>query len=245
MGKGWKRLGILSNTQKKSRLLTKLAGEISVATRLGGKDPQSNPRLRLAIDLAKRESCPKETIERAILRGSGELGDEKKLEELFYEGYGPHGIALIVHTQTDNRVRTVAEIRSLFKKYGGRLGETGCVQWLFERCVELLAIFPPSFSSKKNWDSEEEALEVGAHGVEQSKWQKNKWLFWGDVSDMEMLRENLEKKGWVLDNVKLAYRAKEMILLPSGTQTQKVVELLKALEDHADCASVYSNLSYK
>ena len=147
MGKSWKRMGILANTQKKSRILTKLVNEISVATRLGGKDPQNNSRLRLAMDLARRESCPKETIERAILRGAGELDDEKRMEELFYEGYAPNGIALMIHAQTDNRTRTVAEMRSLLKKHGGRLGETGCVQWLFEHCCELLASPPSSLFS--------------------------------------------------------------------------------------------------
>ena len=273
MGKSWKRLGILANTQKKSRVLTKLTSEISVATRLGGKDPQNNARLRLAVELAKRESCPKETIERAILRGAGELDHEKKVEELFYEGYGPHGVAFIFHAQTDNRTRTVAEIRSLFKRQGGSLGETGSVQWLFHHCCQITAHLPQALWAEKSqgWDPEEEAIEVGANGVEEAERaeraekameageqadkkamkaekameageqaKKKKWLFWGEATDVESLRENLEKRGWILNSMALAFRAKEMLSLPPE-QTQKVMEFWELLQNNSDCYALYTN----
>ena len=242
MGKSWKRLGMLANAKKKSRTITKMASEISVATRLGGKDPQKNARLRLAIECARRESCPKDTIERAILRGAGELEDEKSLSELFYEGYGLYGVALIIHVQTDNRVRTIAEIRSILKKEGGSLGETGSVQWLFDRCNQVIASLPEEIwnTKSKNWDPEEEAIEVEADGVEPVDLKENKWLFWGDVKNMECLKENLEKKGWVLDSLQLAFRAKEMISFPLEKR-QKVVQLIEALQNSTDCYAIYTN----
>src|SRR5579863_3594047 len=132
MGKSWKKAGKIEAAQKKGALFTKLAREISVAARLGGPDPESNSRLKLAVLAAKEVSCPKETIDRAIKKGAGLDQGANLIEEVLYEGYGPHGVGVMVECQTDNRNRTVAEIRNLFKNHGGNLGENGAVAWMFD-----------------------------------------------------------------------------------------------------------------
>src|SRR5262249_50982455 len=122
MGKGWKKAGKLEAAQKKGAIFTKLAREIAVAARLGGADPNSNSRLKIAIADAREASCPKDTIDRAIKKGTGQLDDGSIIEEIIYEGYGPHGVGILVECQTDNRNRTVSEIRNVFKANGGNLG---------------------------------------------------------------------------------------------------------------------------
>src|SRR5665213_4055828 len=133
MFKVWKSAGKLEAAQKKGAVFTKLAREISVAAKLGGGDPAANSRLDLAITKAKEASCPKDTIERAIKKGTGQLDDAAIIEEIIYEGYGPHGVGIIVEVQSDNRNRTVSELRNVFKQHGGNLGENGAVAWMFER----------------------------------------------------------------------------------------------------------------
>src|SRR3954469_20074530 len=139
MGKGWKKAGKLEAAQKKGLVFTKLAREIAVAAKMGGGDPNANSRLKLAIEVAKEASCPKDTIERAIKKGTGQLDDGAQIEEITYEGYGPHGVGILVECQTDNRNRTVSEIRNVFKTNGGNLGETGAVAWMFERVAMIEA----------------------------------------------------------------------------------------------------------
>ena len=133
MGKSWKNGLKTENSQKKGLVFTKLAREISVATKAGGADPTMNARLRMAIDAAKKQSCPNDTIERAIKKGSGQLDDGAQIEEVIYEGYGPHGVGVIVECQTDNRHRTAPEVRNTFKKHDGSMGESGSVAWMFDK----------------------------------------------------------------------------------------------------------------
>ncbi|MGZ3725068.1 MAG: YebC/PmpR family DNA-binding transcriptional regulator, partial [Pseudobdellovibrio sp.] len=137
MGKGWKAAGKSENAQKKGQIFTKLAREIAVSSKIGGPDPAMNARLRMAIDAAKKMSCPNDTIERAIKKGAGLLDDGKIIEELTYEGYAPHGVGVIVECQTDNKHRTAPEMRAVFKKHDGNLGETGSVAWMFARVGEI------------------------------------------------------------------------------------------------------------
>ncbi|MBC7257388.1 MAG: YebC/PmpR family DNA-binding transcriptional regulator, partial [Chloroflexi bacterium] len=122
-----------ANDAKRGQLFTRLGREIMIAVREGGPDPESNFRLRLVIDKAKRANMPKENIERAIKRGAGEGGDAAELVECIYEGYGPNGTAILVQALTDNRNRTVSEVRHTFSRYGGNLGADGCVSWMFSR----------------------------------------------------------------------------------------------------------------
>ena len=132
MGKQWKQAGKLDKDSKKGALFTRLAREIQVATRLGGSDIASNQRLKLAISTARTHSLPKNTIDRAIAKGTGEKSEDQ-IEEVIYEGFGPYGLAFMVHCLTDNRVRTVSEIRFLFKKCKGNMGISGSVAWMFEK----------------------------------------------------------------------------------------------------------------
>src|SRR5688572_26910462 len=137
MGKGWKAAGKSEMAQKKGAMFTKLAREIAVAAKLGGPDPEGNARLKMAIIAAKSQSCPKDTIERAIKKGSGQLDVGAVIEELTYEGVGPCGVGIIVECQTDNKNRTVGELRNMFKRHEGSLGETNSVAWMFEKTAAV------------------------------------------------------------------------------------------------------------
>ena len=132
MGKQWKQAGKLDKDSKKGALFTRLAREIQVASRLGGSDTASNPRLKLAVHTARTHSLPKNTIDKAIAKGAG-TKPEDQIEEVIYEGFGPYGLAFMVHCLTDNRVRTVSEIRFLFKKCKGNMGANGSVAWMFNK----------------------------------------------------------------------------------------------------------------
>lgn len=233
MGKGWKKAGKLEAAQKKGALFTKLAREISIAAKLGGGDPDANSRLKLAIDEARAASCPKDTIERAIKKGTGQLDDGAQIEEIAYEGYGPHAVGIIVECQTDNRNRTVSEIRSIFKSNGGNLGESGAVAWMFER-VSLV-----QGKKAKVGDPEEEAIEVGANEVEAE--EEGLYSFYGSPSDLDAIRTQLQARGWEVSVAELSYKAKDKTQL-SEAQREEVYELLSALEDNDDSHRVHATL---
>ncbi|MBX7232146.1 MAG: YebC/PmpR family DNA-binding transcriptional regulator [Bdellovibrionales bacterium] len=237
MGKGWKTAGKLETAKKKGALFTKLAREIAVSARMGGPDPESNTRLKLAITAARAASCPKDTIERAIKKGAG-LDNESVIEECTYEGYGPHGVGIIVECQTDNKTRTVSEIRLLFKSHGGALGEPGAVSWMFDRVAHV--------NAKKNQvtDPEEEAIEVGANEVEidQDPTETEiSYNFYGAVADLELIRSSLVQRGWEIIAAELIYKSKNDTKL-SPTQHEEVVQLLKELDEEEDSHRVYATL---
>jgi YebC/PmpR family DNA-binding regulatory protein len=233
MGKGWKKAGKLEMAQKKGALFTKLAREIAVAAKLGGADPEGNTRLKLAIAAAKEASCPKDTIERAIKKGTGQLSDGAEIEEIMYEGYGPHGVGILVECQTDNRVRTVSEIRNAFKSHGGNMGESGAVAWMFER-VALIQ------GTKNNvQDAEADAIEVGANDVE--KEDETRYSFYAAAEDLDSVRSGLSKMGWTIQVAELSFRPKDKAQI-SEEQKQEVFELLEALEDNDDSHRVHANV---
>ncbi len=233
MGKGWKKAGKLENAQKKGAIFTKIAREIAVAARLGGGDPEGNSRLKLAIQAAREVSCPKDTIERAIKKGTGQLDDGATIEEITYEGYGPHGVGIIVECQTDNRTRTVSEIRNVFKTHGGNLGESGAVAWMFER-VSLVQ------GTKANvGDPEEEAIEAGANEVERE--EDGSYSFYGAPADLDSIRKALTGRGWEIKVAELSFKAKEKTNL-SEDQLKEVYELLEALEDNDDSHRVHATV---
>ncbi|MGE0526873.1 MAG: YebC/PmpR family DNA-binding transcriptional regulator [Bdellovibrionales bacterium] len=233
MGKSWKKAGKLEQAQKKGALFTKLAREISVAAKMGGGDPEANSRLKLAILAAREESCPKDTIERAIKKGTGQLDDGSQIEEVVYEGYGPHGVGILVECQTDNRNRTVSEIRSIFKSHGGNLGESGAVAWMFER-VALIQ------GKKANvGDPEEEAIEVGANEVERE--DDGAFSFYGTPEDLDAIRTALQGRGWEISVAELSFKAKDQAQI-TDEQRQEVYELLEALEDNDDSHRVHANI---
>lgn len=231
MGKSWKNAGKQEVAAKKGMLFTKLAREIQVAAR-GGADPASNSRLKLAVDAAKAVSCPKDTIERAIKKGSGQMEGET-IEECTYEGYGPHGVGIIVECQTNNKVRTVSEIRMVFKSNGGNLGEQGAVGWMFER-VSMIT------GKKANVaDPEEEAIEVGANEVEPGN--EGETIFYGGPTDLDSIRTALIGRGWEIVAAEQSYKPKELTKL-TDDQKKEVVELLEELEDFDDSHRVHATV---
>ena len=233
MGKSWKKAGKLEAAQKKGAIFTKLAREIAVAAKMGGGDPLANSRLKLAIDEARSHSCPKDTIERAIKKGTGQLGDGAQIEEIVYEGYGPHGVGIMVECQTDNRNRTVSELRNVFKSNGGNLGETGAVGWMFDR-VSFLQGTKAAVA-----DAEEEAIEAGANEVESE--EDGTYSFYGAPSDLDSIRTALQGRGWTIKTAELSFKAKELAKLDAAAETE-VHELLEALEDNDDSHRVHANV---
>lgn len=233
MGKSWKKAGKLEASQKKGALFTKFAREIQVAAKMGGPDPEGNSRLKLAILAAKAESVPKDTIERAIKKGSGQLDDGSQIEEIVYEGYAPHGVGVIVECQTDNRTRTVSEILNIFKKHNGNMGESGAVAWMFERVSMIKG------KKAKVSDPEEEAIEVGANEVEHD--EGDTYSFYGSPSDLDAIRSSLSGRGWEISVAELSFRAKEKTQI-SETQKTEVVELLEALDDNDDSHRVHATV---
>jgi YebC/PmpR family DNA-binding regulatory protein len=233
MGKGWKNVHKVANAQKKGQVFTKLAREVSVAAKLGGPDPEGNSRLKMAIEAAKKESCPKDTIERAIKKGAGLLDDGAVIEELTYEGQGPFGVGVIVECQTDNKNRTVSEIRNTFQRHGGNLGGANSAAWMFERVCLVSGV-------KANvGDPEEEAIEASANSVEKN--DDGSYSFYGSPSDLDSIRSALVKRGWEIQEAELSYLPKNPTDLTSD-QLKEVQELLGDLDDCDDSHRVYATL---
>jgi YebC/PmpR family DNA-binding regulatory protein len=231
VGKGWKNPIKAENAQKKGAIFTKVAREIQVAAKLGGPDPAGNSRLRMAIDAAREVACPNDTIERAIKKGAGLL-DADSIEEFTLEGYGPHGVGVIVECQTNNRNRTVSEIRNIFKSHDGNMGESGSVSWMFQRLGEIKAIKQGEF------DPVEVALEAGADDVEKAN---DFYVFWSHQEAMDGVRRALIERGWKIESFSLGYRAKNKAQI-NESQLKEVSEMLVELDEHEDIASVYPAL---
>ncbi len=218
--------------KKRGKLFTKLIREITVAARMGGGDIDANPRLRLAVDKAKAQSMPKDNIDRAIKRGSGDL-DGDDYQEIRYEGYGPGGTAVMVDCMTDNRNRTVADVRHAFSKYGGNLGADGSVGYLFDH-VGLL-----SYPAGSDEDSiMEAAIEAGAEDVIVDADRSIEVVT--DPTEFEQVRDAMRRAGLEPENAELTMRAQttaELGLDEAGS----MVRLLEMLEDLDDVQNVYSN----
>jgi len=217
---------------KRGKLYTKLAREITVAAREGGGDPEFNPRLRAAIEKAKKFNMPKENIERAIKRGTGEIAGET-YEEVTYEGYGPGGVAIIVKCLTDNRNRTASEVRHAFSKHGGNLGTSGCVSWMFER-KGVIKVSAEKFDEETVMMA---AIDAGADDVVR---EDEHFVVYTQPQDLENVRKALIDGGIEVEEAKLD-------LIPTtttrveGETAEKVLKLLMALEDLDDVQEVYSN----
>lgn len=231
MGKSWKNPIKAANAAKKGAVFTKLAREIQVAAKMGGADPTYNARLRMAIDAAKKQTVPNDTIDRAIKKGAGLL-DGVQIEEITYEGYGPHGVGVLVETQTDNRTRTVADLRSIFKSNGGNLGETGSVAWMFERVGLIEA------SKGGSFDPEEEAIEAGANEVSQGE---DGYEFFASMDSLDEVKNALQGRGWNVTKSELSYKAKNTTTL-SEEQKKEVIEFLNEVDDHDDTHRVHSTM---
>lgn len=235
MGKGWKAAGKTENAQKKGAIFTKLAREIAVAAKIGGPDPAMNARLRMAIDAAKKASCPNDTIDRAIKKGAGLLDDGKIIEELTYEGYGPHGVGVIVECQTDNKHRTAPEMRSAFKKHGGNLGETNSVLWMFARVGEIEAAKTGSF------DLDEEAIEAGADDAYNN--EDGTYQFYTSLENLDAVGKGLAARGWKISASSPSYKATNITADLSADQKKEVEEFLNALDDLDDTSKVFATLA--
>jgi YebC/PmpR family DNA-binding regulatory protein len=236
MGKSWKNPLKVANAQKKGLVFTKLAREIQVAAKSGGADPAMNARLRLAIDNAKKGSCPNDTIDRAIKKGAGLLDDGKIIEELTYEGYGPHGVGVMVECQTDNRNRTAADLRTIFKSHDGNMGETGSVLWMFKHVALVEAQKSGSF------DPDEEAIEAGADEVQKhTEGETETYSFYGAPEAFNSIQEVLVQRGWKVTSAELSYKPNNPTDL-SETQLKEVEEFLNELDDHDDTSKVHATL---
>ncbi|GAB4300050.1 MAG: YebC/PmpR family DNA-binding transcriptional regulator [Desulfuromonadia bacterium] len=216
---------------KRGKIFTKLIKEISVAAKLGGSDPASNPRLRTAIDKAKSENMPKDNIERAIKKGAGEM-DGVNYEEIVYEGYGPNGVAVLVEVMTDNRNRTVSEIRSIFTKHNGNMGETGCVSWMFDK--KGLIVYPKSVDFDKLFEA---ALEAGADDVTE---QEEQIEVLTDPARFMEVRDALEKSGFRHDSAEITMIPQTTVKL-EGKAAESMLKLMDKLEDNDDVQNVYAN----
>ena len=217
---------------KRGKIFSKLNKEITVAARTGGGDPSGNPRLRTAIQAAKTENMPKDNIERAIKKGTGEL-EGVNYEESTYEGYGPGGAAVLIESVTDNRNRAVADIRHILSKCGGNLGENGCVSWMFDSKGYIDV-------EKKAVDEDklmETAIEAGAEDVRE------------DTDSFEIITEpdDFEAVKTAIDNASIPYVVAEITKLPQttlelrGKQAEQMIKLMETLEDCDDVQKVYTN----
>jgi len=218
--------------KKRGKLFTKLIKEITIAARIGGGDMAANPRLRLAVDKAKGQSMPKDNIERAIKRGSGDLDGADYLE-LRYEGYGPGGTAVLVDCMTDNKNRTVAEVRHAFSKFGGNLGADGSVSYMFTH-VGLLSFAPGSDEDAIM----EAAIEYGAEDVLVDDDKSVEVLT--DPTEFEAVRDAMRAAGLEADNAELTMRATNSAVLDLQA-AGSMIKMLDMLEDLDDVQNVYSN----
>jgi YebC/PmpR family DNA-binding regulatory protein len=216
---------------KRGKIFTKLIKEITIAARAGG-DVNGNPRLRLAVDNAKAQNMPLDNIERAIKKATGEL-EGVTYHELTYEGYGPAGVAVLVEVATDNKNRTVAEVRHLFSKNGGSMSETGSVAWMFDR----KGIITLPAEGKKEDDVMEIVLEAGGDDLTT---EEDFFEVQTTVESFETVRRTLVDKKFTIENASLQWIAKNLIEV-KGEDAEKVVKMIEALEDIDDVQNVYSN----
>jgi len=218
---------------KRGKIFGKLAKEVTVAARIGGGDPSGNPRLRAAIAAAKAENMPNDNITRAIRRGSGE-GGGAALEELFLEGYGPAGVALMVETLTDNKNRTVSDVRHLITKYGGSLGEPGCVAWMFDK--KGVIVF------ERQGVSEDELMEAALEcGAEDLQSDESQFEVLTDPSSFLEVKEALEAKGFKPILAELQMHPKTTVKIEEEKSAQQVLKLVELLEEHDDVNDVFAN----
>lgn len=217
---------------KRGKMFTKLIKELTIAAREGGGDPSANPRLRLAVDNAKSANMPQDNIERAIKKATGELEGVTYLE-LTYEGYGPAGVAILVEVATDNKNRIVAEVRHIFSKFGGSMGENGSVAWMFDR----KGVITLPRQGKSEDDIMEIILDAGAEDLQT---EEEFFEIQTPLESFEPVRKSLADNDLSLENASLQWIAKNTVAV-SGEDAEKVMKLIEALEDNDDVQNVYSN----
>ena len=218
---------------KRGKIFTRLIKEITVAARSGGGDPEGNSRLRAAINTAKTENMPKEKIARAIKKGTGEIAGEV-YEEILYEGYGPGGVAVLVDCMTDNRNRTVADIRHYFAKSGGNLGEFGCVSWMFDK-KGLIQIDKSLIAEEKLMEM---ALEAGAEDVVE---EETEYQVLTSPEDFDTVRTALEEAGLTFLEASITRIPQNTVEVTDEKNARSLMKLLENLEDHDDVQNVNAN----
>jgi YebC/PmpR family DNA-binding regulatory protein len=233
----WKNIQARKSVQDKKRgkVFTKVTKEIMLAARQGGGDPDSNARLRTAIAAAKAVNLPKDKIDTAMKKGTGELGGET-LDEITYEGYGPGGVAILVDAATDNRNRTVADIRHIFSKKGGNLGESGCVGWMFDK--------KGLFTFNRADHTEEQLLEIGLEaGLEDIREDGDAWEVSTSQEHFQAVQEVFAASG--LTPLSEEVTMVPQNLVPVDVETgRKIIQLMDALEDYDDVQNVYVNCDF-
>ncbi|ACD89568.1 MAG: YebC/PmpR family DNA-binding transcriptional regulator [Chlorobium limicola] len=220
--------------QKRGNLFTKLVKEITISAKMGGGDPSGNPRLRLAVDTARANSMPMDNIQRAIKKGTGEL-DGATYDEITYEGYGPAGIALIIETATDNRNRTVADIRHIMSRNNGSLGESGSVSWMFQRKGSL----DVPKSAMQEDALMELLLDAGLEDLDGD--DEVYYTVVTDIRDLENAKKALDEAGIAYENAKVDLIPENYIELEAD-DAEKVIRLIDALENNDDVQVVYTNM---
>jgi YebC/PmpR family DNA-binding regulatory protein len=218
--------------KKRGKIFTKLIKEITVAARMGGGDPDANPRLRHALSTANSQNLPKETAQRAVKKGSGDL-EGVEYEEILYEGYGPGGVAMLVECLTDNRNRTIADVRQIFGKAGGNVGTDGCVAWMFDK-KGLISV------SKENSDEDtlmELALDAGAEDIIEE----------ADAFEIITAPEDYDAVKDAIDSAQIKYELAEITMIPQnmtkleGKEAEQMIKFMEALDDSDDVQQFYSN----
>lgn len=236
MGAQWKQKGREQSADAKGRLFTKLAKEIMIAAK-SGADPNGNPRLRLAIDAARKASMTRDTLERAIKKGSGQLDEQVNYELVTYEGFAPHQVPVIVECLTENKNRSASDLRVIFRK--GQLGSIGSVSWMFDRLGVVEATHPDA-----SLDIEGVAIEAGAQNVEKLEVippGHSGARFLCDPKDLDTVSKFVAANGWEVSQSELSYIAKSFVELGEAERNQ-VIEFLGELDDHDDVHRVYAGL---
>ncbi len=217
---------------KRGKIFTTLIKEITITARAGGGDPDSNPRLRHAISSARDANMPQDNIKKAIMKGTGELPGTT-YEECTYEGFGPGGVAIFMEVLTDNKNRTVADIRHLITKYGGNLGENGSVAWMFDKKGQIIL-------TRDNQDKDtlfEAAIDAGAEDFEAVD---DAFIVTTDPADIMSVRSALENKGYYVESSKVEMLPKNLHKI-DDEKSKKAISLLDEIEDHDDIKSIYTN----
>jgi len=237
LGAQWKQAGREANAQKKGQMVAKLVREIMVAVKLGGPDPDMNPRLAVAVEKAKKASVYKDTIERAIKKGAGLTDGKVNFELVTYEGFAPHKVPVVVECLTDNRNRTAPEIRTIFK--AGSLGQPGSVAFFFNHVGVVEATHP---DPKR--DAEGDAIEAGAQEIEPLEPEEvpagqTGARFLTEIKDLDAVSKALKSSGWNVIAAEIRFLAKNFPEI-SETARKEVVEFLNKLDDHDDVHRVYA-----
>jgi YebC/PmpR family DNA-binding regulatory protein len=218
---------------KRGKVFTRLIKEITVAARSGGGDPEGNPRLRSAIATAKSENMPKDNIARAIKKGTGEIAGEI-YDEIMYEGYGPGGVAILVECLTDNRNRTVADVRHYFAKNNGNLGESGCVAYMFDK-KGLILVDKSTVEEEKLMDA---ALEAGAEDVVE---EESEFQILTAPEEFDDVRSALEEAGISFEDASISMVPQNTVEVTDEKVARALMKLMESLEDHDDVQNVYAN----